>query len=188
MPSPALTRTSTLGAMPSGATVAAATTLAILPDAAKIVFRGKTAAIDAAGAQFGVRPSLDACRFVSAAGRSVFWLGPDEWLFQAVGEDPVALFDAMSAALQAQACSLVDVSHRSDGIALTGPTAALILNHGCPLDLSLNAFPVGMCTRTIIGKASVLLSRLEEKVFHVDVWRSLAPYVWQFLDEARRLS
>jgi sarcosine oxidase subunit gamma len=60
------------------------------------------------------------------------------------------------------------------------------LNHGCPLDLAESAFPVGMCTRTILGKAPILLSRPEPDVFHVDVWRSFAPYAWSLLDEARQ--
>ncbi|SFL76338.1 sarcosine oxidase subunit gamma [Bradyrhizobium sp. NFR13] len=189
MLSPAIMRSNALSPMQSSGTTAAfATTLSILPDAAKLVFRGKTEAIEAAGAHFGVKPSLEACRFAAVGGRSVYWLGPDEWLFQAVNENPIEVFGGMSVALQGQACSLVDVSHRSDGIAVAGPTAALVLNHGCPLDLSLKAFPVGMCTRTVLGKASLLLSRSEEHVFHVDVWRSFAPYVWQFLDEARSLS
>jgi sarcosine oxidase, subunit gamma len=94
----------------------------------------------------------------------------------------------MSAALQPYSFSLVDVSHRSDGLAIAGAGAAFALNHGCPLDLSIKAFPVGMCTRTVLGKASVILSRHEEHVFHLDVWRSFASYVWQFLDEARSLS
>jgi sarcosine oxidase subunit gamma len=162
--------------------------LSILPDAVKLVFRGKGAAVEAAGAYFGVKPSQEACRFASTGGRSVYWLGPDEWLFQAVNENALDVFGGMSAALQGHSCSLVDVSHRSDAIAVSGLGASFVLNHGCPLDLSRHAFPVGMCTRTVLGKAAILLSRPEEDVFHVDVWRSFAPYVWQFLDEARSLS
>jgi sarcosine oxidase subunit gamma len=44
---------------------------------------------------------------------------------------------------------------------------------------------VGMCTRTIFGKATIMLSRPAAITFHIDVWRSFAPYVWQWLDEAR---
>ena len=42
-----------------------------------------------------------------------------------------------------------------------------------------------MCTRTILYKATILLSRPRADTFHIDVWRSFAPYVWQLLDEAR---
>jgi sarcosine oxidase, subunit gamma len=159
--------------------------LAILPDAAKLIFRGRDAAIDAVGKAFGVAPGREACRFASQGGRTVYWLGPDEWMLQASGENPVAIYDMLSAAMASHSCSLVDVSHRSDALSVTGHNAAWVLNHGCALNLSLSEFPVGMCTRTVIGKAAVILSRTDDDTFHIDVWRSFAPYVWQFLDEAR---
>lgn len=159
--------------------------MAILPDAAKLVFRGREAAIDAVGNSFGVAPCREACRFASQGGRTVYWLGPDEWLLHAGGESPAAVYETLSKALASHSCSLVDVSHRSDAFSVSGPKAAWVLNHGCALNLALAEFPVGMCTRTLIGKAAVILSRTDDHTFHVDVWRSFAPYVWQFLDEAR---
>lgn len=42
-----------------------------------------------------------------------------------------------------------------------------------------------MCTRTIYAKATIMLSRPASDIFHIDAWRSFAPYVWQLLDEAR---
>jgi sarcosine oxidase subunit gamma len=113
------------------------------------------------------------------------WLGPDEWLLQAVGESASELFAGLAGGLVGHSSSLVDVSQRSDAFALSGEKSEYVLNHGCPLDLSPTAFPVGMCTRTIIGKAPVVLSRPDADTFHIDVWRSFAPYVWQLLDEAR---
>lgn len=52
--------------------------------------------------------------------------------------------------------------------------------------LSREPFPVGSCTRTLVGKASVTLSRVDIETFHIDVRRSFVPYAWQFIDEARR--
>lgn len=177
-------RQGSLDRLAAAARVIPAATLSPLPDAAKLVLRGRAAAIDAAGPVFGVALPREACRFAISSGRAAYWLGPDEWLLQATGEDPAALFASVSAALAAHSHSLVDVSHRSEAFALTGSEAGYVLNHGCPLDLSLQAFPVGMCTRTIFGKATIMLSRAAPDVFHIDVWRSFAPYVWQLLDEA----
>jgi sarcosine oxidase, subunit gamma len=160
-------------------------TLTVLPDAAKLVFRGRPSSLAAAGTSFGVALPMEACRFSTTGGRTAYWLGPDEWLLQAVNEDPATIFASLHAALANNAQSLVDVSHGSDSFALSGTQASYILNHGCPLDLSLAAFPVGMCTRTIFGKATIMLSRPAAVTFHIDVWRSFAPYVWQWLDEAR---
>jgi sarcosine oxidase subunit gamma len=162
-----------------------AAALSVLPDAARLSFRGRPSAIDAAGAAFGLALPREACRFAVNGGRTAFWLGPDEWLLQSEGEDPGTLFADMSGKLAGQSCSLVDVSHRSQPFALSGPQAGYVLNHGCPLDLSLATFPIGMCTRTIYGKVTIMLSRPTSGIFHIDAWRSFAPYVWQLLDEAR---
>ena len=160
--------------------------LDVLPDAAKLVFRGRPSSLVIAGDAFGIPLPQTACRFSTEGNRAAYWLGPDEWMLQAMGEQPAALFAQMQEALAGQSSALVDVSHRSDAFVVKGPMSAYVLNHGCPLDLSERAFPVGMCTRTVLGKAAILLSRPEVDTFHIDVWRSFAPYAWQLLDEARR--
>jgi sarcosine oxidase subunit gamma len=43
-----------------------------------------------------------------------------------------------------------------------------------------------MCTRTMLAKAEVVLWRPAAEEFHLEVWRSFAPYVTQFLAEAAR--
>ena len=179
------TRENSLGRLASAARNIPSAALAVLPDAAKLVFRGRPAALDVASRAFGVALPRQACRFAAKGGRTAYWLGPDEWLLQAKGEAPAAVFASLDAALAGQSCALVDVSDRSDAFALSGPEAAYIVNHGCPLDLAPASFPVGMCTRTIFGKATIMLSRPAVDVFDIDVWRSFAPYVWQLLDEAR---
>jgi len=160
--------------------------LAILPDAAKFVFRGRPPSFAAAAESFGVELPQSANRFNSKAGRRAYWLGPDEWLLEAVDEDPADLFSAMSRELAAYSCSLVDVSHRSDALEIRGPKSEYVLNHGCPLVLSEQQFPVGMCTRTLLGKSPILLSRTGRNTFCIDVWRSFSTYVWLLLDEARQ--
>ena len=66
------------------------------------------------------------------------------------------------------------------------PAAARILNAGCPLDLDLHAFPVGFATRTLFDKIEIVLWRRAETTFHVEVWRSFAPFVAASLAEAAR--
>lgn len=162
------------------------TDFAVLPDAAKLVFRGRAAAVAAASGAFGVELPRTACRFAKAGNRAAYWLGPDEWMLHATGEDPAPIASQLEASLSQVSHSIVDISHRSDAFSISGAHCEFILNHGCPLDLSIEAFPVGMCTRTILENASILLSRPAPQIFHVDVWRSFAPYVWEFLAEACR--
>lgn len=178
-------RSNSLAKLSTRAVPVPAAMLEVLPDAAKLVFRGRPASIPVAGEAFGIPLPQTACRFSTKASRAAYWLGPDEWMLRATGEQPSVLFASMEQALAGQSCALVDVSHRSDAFAVSGPMSAYTLNHGCPLDLSERAFPAGTCTRTILGKAAILLSRVDADTFHLDVWRSFAPYVWQLLDEAR---
>ena len=78
------------------------------------------------------------------------------------------------------------MSHRQTALELRGPRSADILNSGCPLDLGLVAFPVGMCTRTVFAKAEIVLWRTAPDVFRLEVWRSFTDYVARFLAEVAR--
>jgi sarcosine oxidase, subunit gamma len=181
-----IVRANSLAAVSRDSASSPQVSLAVRPDAAKLVFRGRPSSISVAGAAFGVELPQTVNRFSQARGRKAYWLGPDEWLLEAIGEDPSELFSTITEKLASHSCSLVDVSHRSDSMEIRGPMSEYVLNHGCPLDLSERAFPIGMCTRTILGKSPIVLSRTEREVFHLDVWRSFSPYVWLLLDEARQ--
>jgi len=160
--------------------------LSVLPDAAKFAFRGRPSSWPVAAEAFGVELPQAVNRFSVKGARKAYCVGPDEWLLEAVGEDPGEIFRKLSESLASHSCSLVDVSHRSDAFEIGGTRSEYVLNHGCPLDLSEQQFPVGMCTRTLIGKSPVILSRTERAVFQIDVWRSFSSYVWGLLDEVRR--
>jgi sarcosine oxidase subunit gamma len=120
----------------------------------------------------------------SQAQIAALWLGPDEQLLLAPEASDLA--GPLEAALSTLPHSLVDVSHRQTALEVSGPHATALLNVGCPLDLDPAAFPVGMCTRTVLAKAEIVLWRTGEDVFHVEVWRSFAAYVSAFLAEAAR--
>jgi sarcosine oxidase subunit gamma len=112
-----------------------------------------------------------------ANDRALLWLGPDEWLLM------VGTPDLPAPPAEGEG-SVVDVSHRQIGLVADGPLAALVLASGCPLDLRLTAFPVGMVARTIFHKAEIVLWRQTETRFHIEVWRSFAPYVVSQAGEA----
>jgi sarcosine oxidase subunit gamma len=57
------------------------------------------------------------------------------------------------------------------------------LNGACALDLDLATFPIGMCTRTVLAKADIVLWRTRAAAFHLEVWRSFAGYVSGVLGE-----
>lgn len=179
-----MVRANSLSVLAKSARSTPAAVFTVLPDATKLIFRGRPAAIQSMGQAFGVALPVESCRFASSGDRSAFWLGPDEWMLQAPADSEATLLADLEAQMTRQSYSLVDVSHRSDSFAVSGRRSDYLLNHGCPLELSLDAFPVGMCTRTVFAKAPILLSRPNPETFHLDVWRSFAPYVWELLDEA----
>lgn len=159
--------------------------LKLLPTAARHILRGGPKVRLAAAGAFGVAIPESACRAVTERERAALWLGPDEWLLISP-EHSADMTGALTAALAQLPHSLVDVSHRQIALELSGPRAELLLAAGCPLDLAVGAFPVGMCTRTVLGKTEVVLWRTGTEAFRIEVWRSFAPYLCDFLEEAAR--
>ena len=160
--------------------------LAEAPAAARFILRGGEAVRVACGMVFGAEPPSELGPAGEGAGRAALWLGPDEWLLIADGADAADIGGVLESVLEGTAHSLVDVSHRQLGLVASGPAAARVLNAGCPLDLDPRAFPVGFATRTLFDKIEIVLWRRAEASFHVEVWRSFAPYLAGSLDEAAR--
>jgi heterotetrameric sarcosine oxidase gamma subunit len=46
------------------------------------------------------------------------------------------------------------------------------------------AFPVGACSRTILGKIEVVIWRTDKQSFRVECWRSFSTYAFDFLEDA----
>ena len=151
--------------------------------ATRLAYRG---APEHVGSAFGVDLPSAPMRAAKAGDRAALRLGPDEWLLLAPPGEVDTLGGALSGALVGKAASLVDVSHRNAGVAVSGPRAAWLLGAGCPLDLDAAAFPVGMCTRTLVGKAEIVLWRRAPDTFRLELLRSYAPYVVGYLAEVAR--
>ncbi len=155
--------------------------LALRIKPAALAGRGSVDGFDLSGA-INSRTSAD-----EAAGvRTALRLGPDEWMLLMAADEVDERCEAISAALTGVAYSLVDVSHRDVSFSVEGPGADAVVNGGCPIDLSTKAFPAGSATRTLLGKAEIVLQRLAADRFTVTTWRSFAPYVQGFLVEATR--
>jgi len=150
----------------------------------RLLLRGDAAVMQAAGAAFGVPIPDQACTAIFHPPRAALWLGPDEflllmpepWVDPTMAEITRALGDLPHA--------LVDVSQRQQAVSVEGADAAALLNAGCPLDLDEAAFPVNACTRTLLGKAEIVLWRMAPERFHVEAGRSFMPYLRAFLREA----
>jgi sarcosine oxidase subunit gamma len=156
------------------------------PSAARFILRGGEAVRVACGMVFGAEPPSELGPAGEGAERAALWLGPDEWLLIADSADAAAIGDVLESVLDGTAHSLVDVSHRQIGLMASGPAAARALNAGCPLDLDLRAFAVGFATRTLFDKVEIVLWRRAEGAFHIEIWRSFAPFLAASLVEAAR--
>jgi sarcosine oxidase subunit gamma len=107
-----------------------------------------------------------------SATDAMLGLGPEEWLLLAEPGVPQG------------PASLVDISDRYHVLSLQGPGVGELLNEGCPLDLADSAFPPGSCTRTLFGKAEIILWRPYAGEWRVLVARSFAAYLVALLREA----
>lgn len=114
-------------------------------------------------------------------GRMALWIGPDEWLIIDEAGDPAADLAKLGAVHSA-----VDISHRNTAIIVTGKGARATLEAGCPQDLTSAIFPVGACSRTVLGKIEVVIVRTGETAYRVECWRSFADYAFAFLVEGAR--
>jgi sarcosine oxidase subunit gamma len=161
-------------------------TLEPLPFLARFIFRGSEAAAHDLGLAFGAELSRVALTAnETAEGRAALWLGPDEW--ELIG--PIADYEAMKETIERvviEPYSLVDISHRNAGVVVRGAKVEAVLNAAIALDLDVSAFPVNMCTRTLLGKADVVLWRRAPDAFHIECFRSFVPYVHAYLFEAAR--
>jgi sarcosine oxidase, subunit gamma len=151
-----------------------------LPPATRLMLHGGPKAREIAAAAWQVGFADQACRAQSHGTRATLWMGPDEYLLIDADVPPTA------PALAAVPHALVDISHRQIAFEIKGRHAEAILNGGCPLDLDMASFPVGMCTRTICGKADIVLWRTAADAFHVEVWRSFSDYFVALLTEIAR--
>jgi sarcosine oxidase subunit gamma len=157
-----------------------------LPPATRFSVRGDDAAVGMIGRAFGVALPREACRAATGGVRAALWLGPDEWLLIAPDGEASSLMAAMGEVLGEEPASLVEISDRQVAIEVAGDKAAEAINAFNALDLDIDAFPVGMCTRTLFGKAEIVLWRTAPETFRMEVWRSFAPYVQGCLGEAIR--
>lgn len=147
--------------------------------AERISLRARPDAIAALSDRLGVQLPQKPKHSTSKGERSALWLGPDEWLvIDTGGKSPFADLqgtDILHAA--------TDISHRNIALIVRGEGAVATINAGCPQDLSLGAFPVGAASRTIFGKAEVVLWRMSETEFRLECWRSFGDYVFALLSE-----
>jgi sarcosine oxidase subunit gamma len=153
---------------------------------ARYLLQGARPVRDAAGKAFGIALPEVGCRAHAGGERAALWLGPEEHLLLAPPAEAKALESQLGAALQGLAHSLVDVSQRQVALTVRGPRARDLLGSGCPLDLDAERFAVNACARTLLAKAEVVLWRRGAEEYHLEVARSFADYVLEWMRAVNR--
>jgi len=153
----------------------------VLSGLGRLSLRGGPEVLAAASDAFSLQLPREACRAAEGDARAALWLGPDEQLLLVQQSDWEATMVALTRRLAGLPHALVDISQRQVALQVAAPHVADTLSAGCPLDLHPDAFPIGMCTRTLFSKAPIVLWRTAADAFHLEVWRSFVPYVQQLL-------
>ncbi|WP_159588469.1 sarcosine oxidase subunit gamma [Chelativorans xinjiangense] len=158
--------------------------IALTPDppASRLSLRAPEASLSALSKALGLTLPDKPKTAAADGSRAALWLGPDEWL---VIDEECADLAALCASVSALH-SAVDISHRNTAILVTGERAEDVLGAGCPQDLSPTRFPVGAASRTVFGKAEIVLWRIGEEAFRIECWRSFSDYVFSLLEKAAR--
>ena len=176
--------------------------LALLPDAdagvvvseqataAQLVIRGdasngdfSSTVAEALGLELPVTPKT-AHR---GHGRTLLWLGPDEWLVVSTADQDGELDVRLADALDHVHHAVADVSHSRAVIGLRGPNARDVLMKGTNIDLHPRQFGPDSCIQAHLGRCHMLLHQLDDSPsYDVYIHRSFAVYAWKWLCDGSR--
>jgi len=118
-------------------------------------------------------------------GKTLLWLGPDEWLAVMAADDDGKLSAGLGGALADVHHAIADVSHSRAVIGLQGLNARDVLMKGTNVDLHPRAFAPDNCIQAHLGRCHILLHQLDDAPsYDIYVHRSFAVYVWNWLRDA----
>lgn len=123
---------------------------------------------------------------VSGAGGTLFRFGPDWWQLRCSDRK---LADRLLKAGTAGPVGVTDISDAYVAIGVAGPGARDVLAKAATVDLHPDAFPAGSAARTLFGRVTVVIARLEDgepAAFDVTVSRSNARFLWYWLADAAK--
>ncbi|HYB11385.1 MAG TPA: sarcosine oxidase subunit gamma family protein [Alphaproteobacteria bacterium] len=148
---------------------------------------GDSSFMAAVEAAIGLAPPATPNLVVESREARILWLGPDEWLVVVDGEKSEGFWRLLVEKLADQHAAVADVSEARAVIGLSGPKARETLAHGCSLDLHPRVFGTGQCAQTLLARVPVIIhQRSNEPSFDLYVQRSLAEYLWNWLEDAAR--
>lgn len=113
------------------------------------------------------------------------WMSPDEWLLSCAVDQAFTIERRLRAETTAS-LALLNVTGGFCLMTLSGPKADEVMAKSTAYDIHPENFSEGKVVNTLIGKAQVTLRALPERQFEILVRRSLADYLWLWLQRAGR--
>lgn len=121
---------------------------------------------------------------VSAQGRALAWMSPDELLILCAYDEAARLAADLAAALAGEHALVVDVSDARAQFTISGPKADEVLMKLCPVDFDM--LKPGEMRRTRAGQVAAALWRSAPEEISLISFRSVAGYVMGVLEVAAR--
>lgn len=164
--------------------------LSEVPFVGKVNIRGDAdnkSFADAVKGVLGVALPTEPNTTAEVDGKTVYWLGPDEWLVHTVTNAEGDLIAALRSALDGVHAGVTDVSDYYVVIDLAGPMSRDVLARGCPLDLHPSVFAKGQCAQSIFAHAAILLHQTSDApAYRLQVRWTYAKYLWNYLADAAK--
>ncbi len=156
------------------------------PELGKLMLRADATTVKAAGAALGLTLPPPINRATPGDAARALRLGPDEYLLLMARDALPGVAERLAQALADRHRAVVDLSARLVAVEIAGPAVRDVLAAACPLDIHRAVFGPDHTSRTLFGKAEIILDCLAIDRFRLLANRSLAPYVRLLLAEASR--
>ena len=156
---------------------------------AKINLRGRPLKkfLDASAKAIGLSLPKTPNQTATVEEITALWLGPDEWLVTGPPDSEGGIAARLREALKGQHAAVTDVTEGRTVIGLAGRNARDVLMKGCPLDLHASQFKPGDCAQSALAKTVIILHQTSDApAYDIYVERSLADYLWSWLEDAAR--
>lgn len=143
-----------------------------------------SAFLEATREVLGIDLPLEPNTVIEGARTTTIWLGPNEWYVVTPAGEEREVVARLEEVLAGRHFAVNDVTGYYTTIVLEGPSARAVLEKGCTLDLHPRAFTRGQCAQTLLAHAGMLVRPCGERAFELVVRRSLADYVFVWLEDA----
>lgn len=122
---------------------------------------------------------------VDAAGAlSIMEIAPGRYLLETDKERQTELHEKLQGQLPQTLGTVTDLSCARTCFTVSGHGAAAVMAKGLPLDLHLEAFPVGKVLQSAIHEIAVVVRRTQADQFDVFVYKSFADSLLHWLHQA----